>query len=110
MENKDRCQRAVVMPELIHSAARPLPAPKHSKKKREREWRAICRRWTLWETGPGRSRCTDGQRVWRMEKVCGSSPALKLPLWAQCCIIHGPSGRPARLPTHHGTPWHTMDE
>lgn len=25
-KNKDRCQRAVVMPELIHSAARPLPA------------------------------------------------------------------------------------
>lgn len=37
-QNKDRCQRAVVMPELIHSSARPLPASK--------EWEATCRGWT----------------------------------------------------------------
>lgn len=33
-QNKDRCQRAVVMPELIHSAARPLPASKQRERER----------------------------------------------------------------------------
>lgn len=56
-QNKDRCQRAVVIPELIHWAGRSIP----DSTERKTGWEVMCRRWTFWETV-----CVKrGSRGWR---------------------------------------------
>ena len=81
------------MPELIHSAARPLPASKH----RNREWEAMCRRWALWEKAPVRPAALvseDGEEQGEGVQVTVSSEASSV---GTALYYSWPPGRPARL-------------